>query len=59
MGESDLGMLLKYTVGMKQAALQSNLYVIVTMGFLETLHQTDRNQRGEWVRDVLSKKGRS
>ena len=26
MGESDLGMLLKYMVDMKQAALQSNLY---------------------------------
>ena len=31
----------------------------VAMGFLETLHQTDCDQRGEWVRDELSKKGRS
>ena len=52
-------MLLKYKVDLKQAALQSNLLEIRTMGFLEALHRADRDQRGEWVRDEHSKKGHS
>ena len=54
-----MGMLLKYKVDLKQAALQSNLREIRTMGFLEALHRADRDQRGEWVRDEHSKKWHS